>query len=67
MSDSDDSTTIEITRHHREIVEDVQRLVDKYLRILEWGVADVDDEKGARGLVIQALKVALAEVEGKQP
>ena len=67
MSDSDDSTTIEITRHYREIVEDVQRLVDKYLRILEWDVADVDDEKGARGLVIQALKAALAEVEVKQP
>lgn len=67
MTDSNESTTIEITRYHREIVEDVQRLVDKYLRILEWDVADVDDEKGARGLIMQAIKAALAEVEVKQP
>ena len=60
-----DSEKIEIARYHREIVEDLQHMLKKYVRIMEWDVPDVD-EKQARGLVMQALKASLAEVEAAQ-
>jgi len=65
MGDSDNSERIEIARYHREIVEDLQHMLKKYVRIMEWDVPDVD-ETDARGLVMQALKSALAEVEAGQ-
>ena len=61
-----ESEKIEIARYHREIVEDLQHMLKKYVRIMEWDVPDVD-EKEARGLVMQALKASLAEVEAAQP
>jgi len=66
MNDTDNSEKIELARYHRELVEDVQHVLKKYLRIMEWDVPDVDDEGKARGLVIQAIKSALAEVEANQ-
>ena len=65
MGDSDNSERIEIARYHREIVEDLQHMLKKYVRIMEWDVPDVD-ETDARGLVMLALKSALAEVEAGQ-
>ncbi len=60
-----DSEKIEIARYHREIVEDLQHMLKKYVRIMEWDVPDLD-EKAAGGLVMQALKASLAEVEAAQ-
>jgi hypothetical protein len=60
-----DSEQIEIARYHQEIVADVRHLLDKYLRILEWDVPDVE-EQGGRDLVLRAVKAALAEVEAGQ-
>lgn len=66
MNDADSSEKIEVARYQREIVEDLQHMLKKYVRIMEWDVPDIDDEKQARGLVMQALKSALAEVEANQ-
>ncbi len=66
MTDTDNSEKIEVARYQREIVEDLQHMLKKYVRIMEWDVPDIDDEKQARGLVMQALKSALAEVEANQ-
>jgi hypothetical protein len=60
-----ESEKIEIARYHREIVEDLRHMLKKYVRIMEWDVPDVD-EKDARGLVMQALKASVAEVEAEQ-
>jgi hypothetical protein len=60
-----ESEKIEIARYHKEIVEDVRHMLKKYVRIMEWDVPDVD-EKAARGLVMQALKASVAEVEAEQ-
>jgi hypothetical protein len=57
-----ESEKFEIARHRPEIVEDLRHLRNKYVRIMEWDVPDLD-ETVARGLVTQALKTALAEVE----
>lgn len=56
------SERFEVTRHHPEIVDDLRHMLRKYVRIMEWDVPEVD-EKVARGLVMQELKSALAEVE----
>jgi len=61
-----ESEKIEIARYHKEIVEDLQHMLKKYVRIMEWDVPDVE-EKDARALVMQALKASVAEVEaGRQ-
>lgn len=41
-------------------------MLKKYVRIMEWDVPDINDEQQTRGLVMQALKSALAEVEANQ-
>lgn len=66
MGESEESEKIELARYRREIVEDLRHMLKKYVRIMEWDVPDIDDEKQARGLVMQALKSALAEVETEQ-
>ena len=66
MSETENSEMIELARYRREIVEDLQHMLKKYVRIMEWDVPDIEDEKKARGLVMQALKSALAEVEANQ-
>jgi hypothetical protein len=60
-----ESEKIEIARYQREIVDDLRHMLKKYVRIMEWDVPDVD-EKDARGLVMQALKASVAEVEAEQ-
>lgn len=65
MSESEDCGKIELARYHSEIVEDLRHLLNKYVRIMEWDVPDVEDEKKARGLVVQALKSGLAELEAQ--
>jgi hypothetical protein len=60
-----DAEKIEIARYQREIVEDLQHMLKKYVRIMEWDVPDVD-EREAQALVMQALKSALAEVGAGQ-
>ncbi|WP_295443038.1 hypothetical protein [uncultured Thiodictyon sp.] len=65
MSENEDSEKIELARYHSEIVDDLRHLLNKYVRIMEWDVPDVDDEKKARNLVVQALKSGLADVEAQ--
>jgi hypothetical protein len=59
-----DIEKIELARYHREILEDLRHLVKKYGRIMEWDVAEVDEEE-ARALIFQAMRDALAKVEAE--
>jgi hypothetical protein len=56
---------IEMARYQREVVEDMRHMLAKYCRIMAWDVPDAD-EGAARGLVLQAMKDALTQVEGEQ-
>lgn len=56
---------IEIARYHREVVADVRHIVAKYCRIMAWDVPEVDEGE-ARGLILGAIKEALAQVEGEK-
>ena len=60
-----DIETIEMTRYHREIVEDLRHMLKKYGRIIEWDVPDAVDEGATRKLILQSLRDALAEVEAE--
>jgi hypothetical protein len=60
-----DIETIEMTRYHREIVEDLRHKLKKYSRIMEWDVPDAVDEAATRKLILQSLRDALAEVEAE--
>ncbi len=55
---------IELARYHREIVADVRHMVDKYCRIMEWDVPEVDEAQ-ARQLIFDAIKASVTEVEGQ--
>ena len=59
-----DLENIELARYHKEIVEDIQHMLKKYQRIIEWDVPDVDEQE-ARALVARTIKEALAEVLGE--
>jgi hypothetical protein len=59
-----DVEKVELARYQREIVEDFRHMVNKYCRIMEWDVPEVDEKK-ARALIVQALKASLAEVEAE--
>jgi hypothetical protein len=55
---------IEMARYRAELDDDVKHLVKKYCRIMGWEVPELD-EKAARGLILQALREALAKVEAE--
>jgi hypothetical protein len=57
-----DVEKIELARYHREIKEDFQHMLKKYLRIMEWDVPEVDETE-ARPLILKAMGDALAEVK----
>jgi len=56
---------VELARYHREVVEDFRHMLNKYLRIMEWDVPEVD-EKEARTLILKSMSDALAEVAADQ-
>lgn len=48
----------EIAKLHSHITQDVHKLVDKYLRIMEWEVPETD-EAAARSMILEQIKVTL--------
>ncbi|MBN3561611.1 hypothetical protein [Aliamphritea spongicola] len=48
----------EIAKLHSQITQDVHKLVDKYLRIMEWEVPETD-EAAARAMILEQIKVTL--------
>jgi len=60
-----DVEKIEMARYHHEVVDDVRHMVGKYGRIMAWDVPDLDEGQ-ARGLILTAIKEALAQVEGEK-
>lgn len=53
---------IEFEKRRKSLDKDVGNLVDKYLRIVEWGVPDTDEPR-ARRLIIGEIREALARLE----
>ncbi len=57
-----DIQELEVGRHYGQLKKDVRELVDKYLRIADWDVPDIDEAETFR-LVLRAIRRALDEVE----
>jgi len=56
-----DMTQIELDRYRGKIVEDVDKLVEKYRRIFDWDVPE-NDEAEARRLIIAAIRQAVDDM-----
>lgn len=59
-----DVEKIQMERYYGELEDDVRHLVNKYSRIMGWGVPDLDEQAG-RKLILEALHKALAKVESE--
>jgi hypothetical protein len=57
-----DVEQIEVARYRNELRGDLNGLVDRYLRILEWDVPEADEKK-ARRLIVEQIKQAAADLE----
>jgi hypothetical protein len=57
-----DLESIEIMRREQQLDRDVQQLLDKYLRIVEWDVPE-SDELHAQKLIISEIRQALDRIE----
>jgi hypothetical protein len=53
---------IEIEKRRRELDRDIQSLVDKYLRAVEWDVPDADEAR-ARQLILDEIRQAIGRLE----
>lgn len=57
-----DVEQLEVARYRGELRADLNGLVDRYLRILEWDVPEADENK-ARRLILEQIRHATADLE----
>ncbi|MGV6852851.1 MAG: hypothetical protein ACWA5R_11835 [bacterium] len=53
---------IEIQRYQHKLVGDLESLLDKYRRIMEWDIPEGDEKAGDK-LIIEALQQALNKLK----
>ena len=53
---------IEMNRQRPSLDKDVQKLVDKYIKIMDWDVPDIDEPK-ARRLILDEIKLSISRLE----
>ena len=53
---------MEMAAHRRQLIADVNRLVDKYRAIFDWDVPDID-QAAADKLIIEEMRKALNDLE----
>lgn len=54
---------IELSKKREALIRDVEGLVDKYLRIMEWDIPEVDESQ-ARRLILAEIRQAVSRLEG---
>jgi hypothetical protein len=52
---------IELNKLKQPMADDLNKLVDKYIRIMEWDIPDIDEKK-ARELIIAEIKLAISRI-----
>ena len=57
-----DIEQIELDHHRQQIVDDVEKLVQKYRRIFDWDVPENDDAE-AKKLILRAIREVLDEMD----
>lgn len=55
---------IEMNKLRKSLDKDVDKLLDKYIKIMDWDVPDIDGAK-ARRLVLDEIRLAISRLENK--
>jgi hypothetical protein len=55
---------IELEKRRKALDGDVQSLVDKYLRAMEWDIPEADEDK-ARQMILDEIKQAVDRIGGR--
>jgi hypothetical protein len=55
---------IEMNKRSESLDNDVNKLVDKYIKIMDWEVPDVDEDK-ARRLVLEEIRQVVGRLESR--
>ena len=55
---------IEMSKQRKSLDKDVEKLVDKYIKIMDWDVPDIDEPK-ARRLMLGEIKLAISRLESQ--
>jgi len=53
---------IEMSKQRPSLDKDVNKLVDKYIKILDWDVPDIDEPK-ARRLILDEIKQSISRLK----
>ena len=56
---------IEMNKQRNSLDKDVNELVDKYIKFMDWDIPDINEEK-ARQLIIDEIKLAISRLEQQQ-
>ena len=55
---------IEMSRQRPSLDKDINKLVDKYIKIMNWDVPDIDEPK-ARRLILDEIKLSISRLENQ--
>ena len=55
---------IEMDKKRKSLDKDVGKLVDKYIKIMDWDIPDIDAPK-AQQLILDEIKVAVSRLENQ--
>jgi hypothetical protein len=53
---------IEMDKQRKALDKDVEKLVDKYIKRMEWDIPDVDDAKALQ-LILDEIKLSVSRLE----
>lgn len=53
---------IEMNRQRKSLDNDVKKLVDKYIKHMDWDIPDINEAK-ARQLILDEIKLAISRLE----
>ena len=55
---------IEMSRQRPSLDKDVNKLVGKYIKIMDWDVPDIDEPK-ARRLILDEIKLSISRLQSQ--
>ena len=55
---------IEMSRQRQSLDKDVNKLVGKYIKIMDWDVPDIDEPK-ARRLILDEIKLSISRLDNQ--
>ena len=55
---------IEMSKRRKSLDKDVDKLVGKYIKIMEWDVPDIDEPK-ARRLILDEIRLSISRLENQ--